>query len=425
MPDPDPAPPASAPVLVNDSLAALLSQRAYVWLWIGRTFCSFGTLIQSIALAWQVYAVARLTGTVNQAAFALGMLGLAQFLPMAALSLVGGDAADRYDRRLLVGLSVAVMLSTGVALSVMALMGVTQLWPIFLVAAVFGCARAFYMPAGMALSPTLVMAELVPRSIVFNSLSGQLAAICGPAVGGILVAVSPVLAFTTASSLFVVSLITLAGFRGPPLDKTPKASRLTLIGEGLHYVWTHRIILGAISLDLFAVLLGGATALLPVFARDVLHVGPQGYGVLRAAPSVGALLIGLRLAAHPIKSQVGIKMFLAVAVFGLSTVVFAVSRSLALSAVALACLGAGDMVSVYVRQTLVQIMTPNVMRGRVAAVSTLFIGASNELGEFESGMIARLVGPVGSALFGGFGALAVTGLWAWLFPDLRRADKLS
>ncbi len=162
-----------------------------------------------------------------------------------------------------------------------------------------------------------------------------------------------------------------------------------------------------------------------MFARDVLHVGPQGYGVLRAAPSVGALLIGLRLAAHPIKSQVGIKMFLAVAVFGLSTVVFAVSRSLALSAVALACLGAGDMVSVYVRQTLVQIMTPNVMRGRVAAVSTLFIGASNELGEFESGMIARLVGPVGSALFGGFGALAVTGLWAWLFPDLRRADKLS
>jgi MFS family permease len=425
MPDSDPAPSAPASERVNASLTALLSERAYLWLWTGRTFCSFGTLIQSIALGWQVYAVARLTGTVNQAAFALGVLGLAQFLPMAALSLVGGDAADRYDRRLLIGLSVTVMLGTAVALTVMALMGVTQLWPIYLVGAVFGAARAFYMPAGMALSPSLVRPELVPRSIVFNSISNQLAAISGPAVGGLLVAVSPVLAFSTAMALFVISLATLTGFRGPPLDTAPKASRLTLIGEGLHYVWTNKIILGAISLDLFAVLLGGATALLPVFARDVLHVGAQGYGVLRAAPSVGALLIGLRLATHPVKSQVGLKMFLGVAVFGLSTVVFALSRSLALSAVALACLGAGDMVSVFVRQTLVQIMTPNAMRGRVAAVLTLFIGASNELGEFESGMIARLVGPVGSALFGGFGALAVTGLWAWLFPALRKADKLS
>jgi hypothetical protein len=203
------------------------------------------------------------------------------------------------------------------------------------------------------------------------------------------------------------------------------ASRVALIGEGLRYVWTNKLVLGAISLDLFAVLLGGATALLPVFARDVLHVGPQGFGVLRAAPSTGALLIGLVLATRPARSRVGLKMFLAVGVYGLATVVFALSRSMVVSALALAALGAGDMVSVFVRQSLVQIVTPNAMRGRVAAVSTLFIGASNELGEFESGGMARLLGPVGSALFGGFGALAVTLLWAWMFPALRKADTLE
>lgn len=415
----------SDPAASPATLSQLLAVRPYVWFWSGRVLANLAIQIQSVALAWEVYATARRTETVNQAAFAVGMLGLAQFLPMVALSLFAGDAADRYDRRTIMAFSLAAQLAAAICFGLLAWSGPPSLWPIYVLGAAFGAARAFYAPASTALAPTLVERSLLPRSIVFNSAGGQLGAILGPAVGGVTVALSPVLAFSLAGALVLGSLAALLGFRAPSATTGPVASRVALIGEGLRYVWANKIVLGAISLDLFAVLLGGATALLPVFARDVLHVGPQGFGVLRAAPSAGALLIGLVLATRPVRSKVGLKMFLAVGVYGLATAVFALSRSMVVSALALAALGAGDMVSVFVRQSLVQIVTPNAMRGRVAAVSTLFIGASNELGEFESGGMARLLGPVGSALFGGFGALAVTVLWAWMFPALRKADTLE
>jgi len=289
----------------------------------------------------------------------------------------------------------------------------------------FGAARAFYQPASSALGPTLVPRHLLPRAIAMNSLSWQLASVVGPAIGGLLVAGSAALAFGAGGALFGLSILLLLGFVSPPQSFKEGASRLEQIREGLHYVWTNRFVLGAISLDLFAVLLGGATALLPVYARDVLHAGSQGFGVLRAAPAIGGVTMAAWLGARPIRRHAGVKMFLAVAGFGLATVVFALSRSVGLSVVALALLGGADMISVFVRQSLVQIMTPNEMRGRVAAVSTLFIGASNELGEFESGLAARFLGPIGAALFGGVGSLAVTGLWSGLFPELRKADRLE
>jgi hypothetical protein len=318
-----------------------------------------------------------------------------------------------------------VQFCTSALFAAMAYGGLNVLWPIYGVAALFGCARAFYTPSSAALAPTLVERRLIPRAIVFNSAGNQMATIVGPAIGGLLVALSPVAAFVAAGALCLTSLMSLMAVASPPREPRPAASRWALIAEGLNYVWTTRVVLGAISLDLFAVLLGGVTALLPVYARDILHVGPQGFGLLRAAPSAGAIVTGFVLAARPLRSHVGVKMFAAVGIYGLATLVFALSRSMVVSVAALAILGAADMVSVFVRQSLVQIVTPDPMRGRVSAVTSLFIGASNELGEFESGGMARLLGPVGSAVFGGLGAIVVTLIWAGIFPALRKADRLE
>lgn len=407
------------------TLKALLAQRPYALMWLARTMGNLATQIQSIALAWQVYAVARLTGTVAEGAFAVGMLGLAQFLPMFVLALLAGETADRHDRRLIMIACMGVELASAGALFALAWTGSSALWPIYLISVGFGAARAFYAPASSALGPTLVPRELLPRAIAMNSLSWQLASVVGPAIGGVLVAGSSSLAFGVAGGLFALSIVLLFGFASPAQSGAQGASRIEQIREGLVYLWTNRFVLGAISLDLFAVLLGGATALLPVYARDVLHAGPHGFGVLRAAPAIGGVTMALVLGARPIRRHAGLKMFLGVAGFGLTTVVFAVSTSLWLSAAALVLLGGADMISVFVRQSLIQLRTPNEMRGRVGAVSYLFIGASNELGEFESGVVARFLGPVGAALFGGLGSLAVTGLWAGIFPELRRADRLE
>jgi MFS family permease len=407
------------------TLRDLLAVQSYVWFWLGRLSTTLSVQVQAIALGWQVYAVARHSASVNQAALAVGMLGLAQFLPMFALTLFAGHAADIYDRRKIMMAGLGVQLLTSALFAAMAFGGLTLLWPIYGVAALFGCARAFYTPASAALAPTLVERRLIPRAIVVNSAGNQMATIVGPAIGGLLVGFSPVAAFVGSGALCLAALLSLMVFASPPREPPPTASRWTLIAEGLNYVWTTKVVLGAISLDLFAVLLGGVTALLPVYARDILHVGPEGFGILRAAPSAGAIAFGFLLAARPPKSHVGLKMFAAVGVYGLATLVFAMSRSMVLSIAALATLGAADMVSVFVRQTLVQIVTPDAMRGRVSAVSSLFIGASNELGEFESGGMARLLGPVGSAIFGGCGAILVTLLWAVIFPALRKADRLE
>jgi MFS family permease len=408
-----------------ESLAALLRQRPFVLFWTSRFLTVLGAQAQGVTIAWQVYAVARRSADVKQSALLLGMIGLAQFLPLFLLSLVAGDAADRHDRRRIVAVCLVVEILCVAALAAMSLAGEAAIWPIFALAVVFGAARAFFNPASTALAPSLVPAPLLPRAIAWNSLSWQSASIAGPALGGLLCAISPGVSYAVVAGLYAAAIVAILMVRAHTPQALQTASRIALMKEGLGYVWRQKIVFGSISLDLVAVLLGGATALLPVFARDILNVGAQGFGVLRAAPAVGAAIVAAWLAAHPIRRHAGVKMFAGVALFGAATLVFALSRSMILSAVALAALGGGDMISVFVRQSLVQIVTPDHMRGRVAAVSTLFIGASNELGEFESGVAARILGPIGAAVFGGAGALAATALWSRLFPALRKADRLG
>ncbi len=393
--------------------------------WAERFISTLGVQIQSVAVGWQVYAIARETRSVGESAFLVSMIGLAQFLPLLALTLIAGETADRRTRKLIVAVSLAVDAVSASVLLFLALTGSHALWPVFAVSVLFGASRAFLSPASSALGPMLAPRPLLPRAIAWNSLAWQSASIIGPAVGGLLLIHSPALAFGASLALYLIAAVMALMIRQNTKPETQPGSRLELIKEGLSYVWNNKIVFGSISLDLFAVILGGATALLPVFAKDVLHVGPEGFGLLRAAPAVGASLVAIYLASNPIRSKAGPIMFAGVAVFGAATVVFGLSQTMWLSVGALALLGGADMLSVYVRQTLVQIVTPDAMRGRVAAVSGVFISASNELGEAESGVAAWFLGPVGAAVFGGVGALGVTGLWAWLFPELRKADRLD
>jgi MFS family permease len=415
---------ASAPEKAPDGLLSLLGHRPYLFFLCGRFFGTLATGSQAVIIAWDVYESARQTMSVAEASFAVGMIGLAQFLPLFALTLFAGEAADRYDRRRILAICFTfhVLISVGLAARASIEGG---LWPIFALSAVFGCSRAFFQPAASALGPMLVPLRILPRAIATNSLAAQLAFILGPALGGLLCTASTAVGYGTSAGIFAMAAVCMLLVRAetrPPIE--PGRSRAAQIREGLGYVWANKLVFGAISLDLFAVLLGGATGLLPVFARDVLDIGPAGFGLLRSSPAGGALVMAGYLAARPIRRRAGIKMFLAVGLFGLMTVVFAFSRSLPVSIAALAVLGAADMVSVFIRQSLVQIGTPDRMRGRVSAVSTLFIGASNELGEFESGLTARFLGPVAAVAWGGGGALVVTAIWFWLFPPLRKADRL-
>jgi MFS family permease len=408
----------------NDS-SSLFSRRPYLLFLAGRFLGTVATGSQAVVIAWEVYAYARRSMSLAEASFVVGMIGLAQFLPLFALALLAGEVADRHDRRRIIISCYLIQLLISSGLAIQSALG-AGLWPIFALAGLFGCARAFFQPTASALGPMLVPIWLLPRAIATNSLAGQLALILGPALGGLLCAFSPILGYTVSAGLYAAgaacSLLIRAETR-PPV--APARSRVAQIRQGLMYVWGNKLVLGAISLDLFAVLLGGATGLLPVFARDVLQVGPHGFGLLRASPAAGAVMVAMYLTHRPIRSRSGVKMLAAVGLYGLLTVVFAYSRWLPLSVFALAVLGGADMVSVFIRQTLVQIATPDEMRGRVSAVASLFIGASNELGEFESGVTARLLGPVGAVAFGGFGALAVTAAWAWLFPTLAKADRLA
>jgi MFS family permease len=339
--------------------------------------------------------------------------------------LPAGETADRYDRKKVLMICLTGEVLTVLTLAIASWQGWASVNLLLAVGFLFGAARAFFAPASTALGPMLVPRPLLPRAIAWNSLAWQTASIAGPAAGGFLLRDSPAYAYFTTFGLYLVSFVAVSLIRKNAKPVLNPGSRWALMKEGLAYVWRQKIVFGAISLDLFAVLLGGATALLPVFARDILHVGPEGFGILRSGPAIGATIIALALAANPIRKHAGLFMFGGVAVFGAATVVFAVSKSLWLSVSALAILGGADMLSVYVRQTLVQLVTPDAMRGRVAAVSSVFIGASNELGEFESGVVARFLGPVNAAIFGGVGALIVTGVWAKLFPALRKADRLE
>ena len=407
------------------SARALLKERDYLLFWGTRWTGSFAIQLQSVAMGWQMYALARADRSVAESAFLVGMIGLAVFVPVLLLTLPAGEAADRYDRKRVLVLCLLGEIATVLALAIATARDHASPALLLVIAALFGAFRAFFAPANTALGPMLVPRALLPRAIAWNSLAWQSASIAGPAAAGFLVARSAETAYFTAFGLNVVSVVLVLSIRGNAQPEVAPGSRWQLMKEGLSWVWRQKLVFGAISLDLFAVLLGGATALLPVFARDVLHVGAEGFGILRAGPAIGATVVALWLAANPIRSRAGAIMFAGVAVFGLATIAFGLSRSLWLSVAALAVLGGADMLSVYVRQTLVQLVTPDHMRGRVASVSSVFIGASNELGEFESGIVARLLGPVGAALFGGVGAVVVTGVWAMLFPDLRRADRLE
>jgi len=407
------------------SAAALLRSRDFMLFWSTRVASTLGVQIQSVALGWQVYAVARRTHTVAESAFYVGMIGLVTFIPVLLLALWAGEAADRYDRKRILQFCYAGEIASALALLAASVLNFATIPLLLGVAVMFGISRAFMGPAGTAMGPMLVPRSLLPRAIAWNSLAWQGGSIVGPALGGVLVSLSPAVAYGATTGLYLVAAATVSMIAMNTQPEVQEGSGWTLIKEGLAYVWGNKIVFGAISLDLFAVLLGGATALLPVYARDILHVGAEGFGMLRAGPAIGATIIAVWLAANPIRRRAGPIMFAGVAVFALATVVFGVSRHFWLSVVALAVLGGADMLSVYVRQTLIQIVTPDQMRGRVAAVSSLFIGASNELGEFRTGVAARFMGAVAAAVSGGVAALIVTGLWAKLFPALRKADRLE
>jgi MFS family permease len=403
--------------MATDDAASVLRDRN-VFLFMVARFCSaMAVMMFSVAVGWQVYAL-------THSAFALGMVGLAQFLPAFLLTLPGGLAADRFDRRTIILAAFAIEILVGVALLVLALHPAPRAYWIFVALAFIGVGRAFMSPANGSLLPLLVPPELFPRAVAWNSTAFQTATIAGPALGGILYAVSPVLVYAIATGLFLLGFIFMASMRGRWKVHNSSAGWNGLL-EGVHFVFAKRAILGAISLDLFAVLFGGATALLPIFARDLLHTGPWGLGILRSSPAIGAAIMALWLAHYPIRGRAGRRMFVCVAVFGLCTVAFALSRSFWLSAALLVVLGGADMISVIIRGTLVQVSTPDAMRGRVSAVNMLFIGASNELGEFESGVTAAWFGTVPATVLGGIGTLVVVLLWLRFFPTLRRADRLE
>jgi MFS family permease len=410
----------------RDTAGALLRQRSYMIFLVSRGAGVLGTVTQSVAMGWEVYDLARYGHTVAESALYVGLLGLSTFLPLFCLAIPAGVVADRYNRRaILVCCFLAEALCAG-ALLASAIFGVLSIPVLLGIAFAFGVARAFRGPAGVALAPMLVPAILLRRAIAWNGLVFQIASISGPALAGVLVArSSSALAYVVSLGLYLLAVIGLMVIRAPSAPPTQASSRMTLAKEGLAYIWKSKVVLGAISLDLFAVLLGGATALLPIFARDILHVGADGFGLLRSAPAAGAAVVALVLAVRPVHRKAGRAMFTGVVIFGIATIVFGLSRSFPLSLAMLALLGGADMVSVYVRQTLIQVVTPDAMRGRVAAVSFLFIGASNELGEFESGVTARLFGPVLAAVAGGIGCLIVTGTWYGLFPQLRNVDRLE
>ncbi len=395
-------------------------------IWLGRIAAVLAIQIQSSALIWQVYEIARRDHPIEQASLYLGMVGLAQFIPLLLLTLPAGEMADRRDRRRTVVWSILAEGACALSFLAMALHGNPPLWGLLAVAVGFGASRAFLAPASQAYLPMVVGRAALPRAIAAQSIAFQTGAIAGPALGGVIVGVNVPLAYGVSLALFGIGLTCFLILKtsGRPAPMEAVGSRWEAVKDGLKYVWDTKIVLGAISLDLIVVLFAGVALLTPIFARDILHVGPEGFGLLRASFGGGAFLMALVLARYPIPGRGGMLMFASVAVFGICTIVFGLSKVVWISAAALFIGGMADMVSVNIRQTLIQLSTPDHMRGRVSSVSMLFIGASNELGEAYSGVMVRFLGPIGAAVFGGVGALAATGVWAKLFPGLRKADKL-
>ncbi len=393
--------------------------------WIARLATTIAQMAMVIVIGWQVYDIARATMSIREAAFQLGLIGLVQFVPLFILTPISGWTADRLDRRFIARAVILLEMLCALILFGSTWSGMISLPILFGVAALLGVARAFAGPALGAMAPNLVPRKILPNAIALSSTARQTGAIAGPALGGILYDVTPHLPYALSAALFGVSALCL--FIIPPLQRAPlkPGSPWQQMAEGLSYVRRNRLVLGAITLDLFAVLLGGVTAMLPLYARDILQVGADGLGPLRAAPAAGATLTAIIFSVRPLKTDVGAKMLTAVVVFGAATVVFGISRYYLLSIAMLALLGAADMFSVYIRQSLIQLHTPDEMRGRVAAASTLAISASNELGETRSGFMAALLGPIAATVAGGVAAIAVTLTWAMIFPELRRARSFE
>lgn len=423
MADPTPdAPPAAPspptePPAAPHGVRAVLAQRSFVRYLVARFASSLAVQMQTVAVGAQVYELTR-------DPLDLGLIGLSQFLPFVVLVLLAGQAADRWNRKRILLACFAVELTCAAALLAFTLTGIRSPAPVFGVMLLFGVARAFMGPAGQALMPNLVPRALFGNAVGINSSMWQVATIAGPAVGGVLYAAAgPETVYASVGVLLVVSIASMSLVDAPRTPGSTEPATWHTVLEGLRFVWRRKPVLGAISMDLFAVLFGGATALLPAYAADVLHVGPEGLGWLRAAPGVGAALMAAWLTVHPISRHAGPAMFGGVVVFGVATIVFGLSTNFWLSLLALVILGASDMVSVFVRHILVQLETPDAMRGRVGAVNSMFIGASNELGEFESGVTAAWWGLKPAVVVGGLATLGVAALWARWFPQLRHLDR--
>jgi MFS family permease len=402
----------------GSSEASLLKQKPFVLFWLARLSATMGYHMLAITIGWQMYEL-------TNSALDLGLIGLIQFIPSVVLTLLIGHAADRYDRRMIVrgAQSIYVVVSIMIAAALIAGMLTRDL--LFVAVFLIGCARAFEMPTAHTLASTLVPVSMISRAIAAWTSANQTAVICGPALGGLIYTISPVLVSVLCLAFFVTS-ITLISFvqaKGPPAQRDPPTFASVL--AGFEYVWTRPRLLGVITLDLFVMLLAGATVLLPVFARDILQVGPIGLGLLRSAPAVGALLTALWLSYYPVERHIGIKMFAVVALYGALTIVFGLSTWFPLSLVTLACLGAADALSVVIRFSIVQIETPDEKRGRVSAINYLLVGSSNTLGDFESGVVAAWVGAVASVVIGGAGSLLVAAVWMGLFPALRKVDRFE
>ncbi|MFT3733824.1 MAG: MFS transporter [Rhodocyclaceae bacterium] len=397
---------------------SLLAHRPFRNYWLGRISSVMGNNILAVAIGWQMYDMTR-------SAMDLGMVGLFQFLPALLFTLVVGQVADRFDRRRVLGLCLLLQVLVVSAL----LAGTMGHWltreVLFVASFLIGTAKAFQMPTQQALAPLVVPPEVLPRALATSSSGVQFAIITGPAIGGWLYVAGAEVVYALCAALGLLSIIVFQRVEARPQVVLREPVSLRNLFAGVDFIWHRKAVLGAISLDLFAVLLGGATALLPIFARDILLVGPLGLGLLRSAPAAGALLTSLWLARHPVKRRVGKIMFASVAVYGVATLVFAFSESFVLSLLALAISGAGDMVSVVIRQSLVQLETPDDMRGRVSAVNSIFIGASNQLGEFESGVTAAWWGAVTSVAVGSVGTLLVVATWMGAFPELRKRETLQ
>ncbi len=408
---------AHSPHLAADEFVPRIRDlRLYLAIRFGTTL---GTQIQSVAIGWQVYDITR-------DPVALGYVGLSIFLPMLLLVLPAGDLADRVDRRKMLMASYLVQVFASALLLALTLTGVKAMWAFYSVITLLGVALGLSQPAMQSFLPFLVTLDRLPQAIAWNASAYRTAVIAGPAIGGFLYDLGPAVNYSLCLCLYIFTVIGMAILR----IRAQKGGRgvgtaLQRIVDGVTYMRKQPILLGAISLDLFAMFLGGTTALLPIFAREILHTGPAGLGFLRTAPAIGATAVAIVLARWQLHRHTGISMFACVAIFGAATVVFGLSREFYLSVAALVVTGAADMVSVYVRSALIQLATPDNMRGRIGSVNSLFIGASNELGEFRAGMTAGALGTVPAVVVGGLGTLAVVGLWMALFPPLRRVDRFS